>query len=216
MPTKRTRRGRHRLADVQPWEIQFLETGEAPGHEWAVLALTVNGGVGGRALWERAGAGILARWIARRPGSRPWGWWAYQAPRWPRPALPLGLRDLGDVLLRNLCEPRARVGGTGTEWYRAFGAIPYLPFGLPYSFVSAFEAAYHRGEARDIHGHPIGQEFKGSGFTGVAVDPADPPTYESEASYLRRHRLLTDDELEVLTADDYAATVTRGLLEAPA
>jgi hypothetical protein len=39
----------------------------------------------------------------------------------------------------------------------------------------------------------------------AGFDAADPPTFESQASYLRRHNLLVAHELRVLTADDYSA-----------
>jgi hypothetical protein len=40
----------------------------------------------------------------------------------------------------------------------------------------------------------------------AAFEEADPPTFESQASYLRRHNLLTAGELRVLTAGDYERT----------
>ncbi|HAR38567.1 MAG TPA: hypothetical protein DCS09_08385, partial [Porphyromonadaceae bacterium] len=40
---------------------------------------------------------------------------------------------------------------------------------------------------------PIGNNKEGD-FAGLAIDPADPPKYESQAAYLRRHGLLTREE----------------------
>jgi hypothetical protein len=39
---------------------------------------------------------------------------------------------------------------------------------------------------------------KGSIYTGIPIDDNDPPTFESEATYLERHGLLTDDEKRIL------------------
>jgi hypothetical protein len=35
---------------------------------------------GGRALWQRWRAEVMARWIADRPGSRPWAWYEHDCP----------------------------------------------------------------------------------------------------------------------------------------
>src|SRR5262245_14128434 len=83
------------------------------------------------------------------PGSRPWGWWRFEAPP----------------------EPRRRIGGHGVslreqpdclEWERE------LSFGMP-----RYWASYAQG---------------------------DPPQFESEVDYLKRHGLLTEEEERVLFA----------------
>lgn len=76
-------------------------------------------------------------------------------------------------------------------------------FGLPVSWVSAFDEAYYNGRARDVHGNRIGTEFHEGHFTGRAIDPADPPRFESEATYLDRHGLLTAAERRRLPADAF-------------
>jgi len=38
---------------------------------------------------------------------------------------------------------------------------------------------------------------------GGAIDPADPPVFESQAAYLDRHKLLTEEERECLPADAF-------------
>jgi hypothetical protein len=57
----------------------------------------------------------------------------------------------------------------------------------------------------DTHGRPIGTDYHEGDFLGVAIDPADPPVYESEAAYLARHALLSDAERAQLTAADFDA-----------
>lgn len=31
--------------------------------------------------WEELGEDVLANWIAEKPGTRPWGWWLFDAPQ---------------------------------------------------------------------------------------------------------------------------------------
>ena len=57
---------------------------------------------------------------------------------------------------------------------------------------------YYNGRSKDIHGNPIGTNYKEGDFEGVAIDPNDPPRYESEAAYLKRLNLLTPAELKYL------------------
>jgi hypothetical protein len=78
-----------------------------------------------------------------------------------------------------------------------------LDVGVPAHWVSAWQAAYYRGDARDVHGQPIGVEYRGSGFRGVAIDPHDPPRFESEAAYLKRHKLLSAEERSRLSAEAF-------------
>jgi len=50
----------------------------------------------GRALWKQHGPALLAGWINRHPGSRPWGWWLAQLETTgPRRQLREGPRALG-------------------------------------------------------------------------------------------------------------------------
>ncbi len=54
-----------------------------------------------------------------------------------------------------------------------------------------------------VDGHRFGTK---GGFAGQAIDPADPPRFESQAAYLRRHKLLLPGEEKRLTAADFDAT----------
>jgi hypothetical protein len=42
-----------------------------------------------------------------------------------------------------------------------------------------------------------------SNFSGVAIDPNDPPTFESQAAYLKRHGLLLAGEERRLKKADW-------------
>ncbi|MEI8189772.1 MAG: hypothetical protein WCI75_08645 [candidate division NC10 bacterium] len=65
---------------------------------------------------------------------------------------------------------RRRLGGTGTPLHEVSASWGGFTKGIPNSWAGAEH------------------------FGGVAIDPAHPPTFESEAAYLRRRRLLTADE----------------------
>src|SRR5262249_53035994 len=54
------------LVSGRPYCIPFLQ-----GGEWA------------QRLWKEFGEAITARHITKHPGTRPWGWWKYDAPQRP-------------------------------------------------------------------------------------------------------------------------------------
>ena len=60
--------------------------------------------------------------------------------------------------------------------------------------MSAFDEAYYNGLAVDIAGQPIGRAFHNGDFAGRAPRADDPPTYESQASFLNRHGLFLEGE----------------------
>jgi hypothetical protein len=194
-----------RVPDVVPAVRYFLTHGTVPpaddqGGPWLEAfqlwgdALHPGGGADLRARWARIGADLVAEWVQARPGTRPWGWWRLDAPRWRREDFPPRVRDLGDVFLRDLAEPRRRLGGVGTPAYEVLNEIPLFAAGVPTHWVTAFHEAYYNGRARDIHGTPIGVEYHEGDFAGVAPRADDPPTFESEAAYLARHGMLSAAE----------------------
>jgi hypothetical protein len=171
-------RTRTRTEPLSPALRDFLETGQhGPG-----ATLDERLGARGRALerlWRAHRAALLPSWIEAHPGTRPFAWWRCEA---PEPA-------------------RRRLGGVGTPAHEVLAHEPAHDFGIPAYWVTPFLAAYYRGDARDVHGEPIGVEHRGSGFRGVPIDPSSPPTYEAEATYLKRHHLLTRDEAARLGPD---------------
>jgi len=79
-------------------------------------------------------------------------------------------------------EPRRRVGGTGVTRQEVWGRPNYLPaFQLPApdSWLTADKK----------HLHPFADDP-----LAVPVDPDDPPTFESQAAYLKRLGLLLPEE----------------------
>jgi hypothetical protein len=62
---------------------------------------------------------------------------------------------------------------------------------------------YYSGTAVDIHGNPIGSRVPNNDFKGVAIDPDDPPLFESQAAYLKRLGLFLAGEARCLSKEDY-------------
>ncbi|MRR56372.1 MAG: hypothetical protein EG822_18045 [Deltaproteobacteria bacterium] len=128
---------------------------------------------------------LLADWIKENPCSRPWFWWEYDAPKEP---VSNRFREI------SFHARRERIGGTGSPSWEHLNIGPCFSIGLPCSWVSSFDEAYYNGRAVDIHGNIIPTNYKEGHFKGKAIDPNDPPTFESEAAYLSRHGLLTKEE----------------------
>ena len=120
-----------------------------------------------RAAWSELRDDILQGFITEYPGARPWAWWHYDAPR-----APLGVfQGWWDGT-----EPRLRLGGTGTPSHEVLNYVPAFSFGLPEAWITD----------EDVATWPR--------LAGHAIDPSDPPTFESEAAYLQRHGLLSATE----------------------
>ena len=160
--------------------------------------------------WNALRQPLLDGWIVAFPGTRPWGWWRFDAPRWCREKLPARCRRFGDRLLAEIAEPRRRLGGTGDPVHEHLNYKPSFTFGIPEKFVDHRDVDFYNGRAKDIHGNPVGKQYDDIHFTGKAIDPSDPPFYESQATYLRRNGLFIDGERERLSTDAFdPETVTR-------
>ena len=83
--------------------------------------------------------------------------------------------------------------------------VPTFSYGLPSVWISQWQVKYYKGIAVDIQGNPIGSRFASNNFNGVAIDPDDPPTFESQAAYLKRHGLFLDGEERRLKKADWEA-----------
>jgi hypothetical protein len=100
-------------------------------------------------------------------------------------------------------EPRLRVGGVGTALYEHLmrtEGYPRLDYkiGIPAKWIS-------RSDKQRM-------PFKGCGCC-QAVDPSDPPRFESQAAYLRRLKLLLPDEERRLGPADFEPEVVPGARE---
>ncbi len=98
---------------------------------------------------------------------------------------------------------RQRLGGVGTPSHERHATAPHLVFGIPDDWVSQREVDYYNGRAFHVDGHRIGTEYQEGDFASVAIDPDDPPRYESEATYLQRLDLLWPGEFERLAEADF-------------
>ncbi|MDR6659783.1 hypothetical protein J2W51_002353 [Tardiphaga robiniae] len=119
-------------------------------------------------LWSQFRDVVLKRWILERPGSRPSLWWRYDAPRLPRGTYEECFWD------GMLPEPRLRVGGVGTALQDVLAYVPVSYLGVPKYWQDHEEAS-------------ISPEI-------VPINPENPPTFESQASYLDRFGLMTASE----------------------
>ena len=194
MPRKRRMpKGRRSAHVVSETIVTFLRDGHQPkgGDYLELLLKTADENLSGlREDWAAVGAAIVAAHIEAAPGTRPHGWWLFSAPRWTGPYQGR-VAGINPARLRAMAEPRQRLGGVGTPSHECLNIWPSFEKGLPTSWVDGWSVAYYNGRAVDIHGQRIGTEYSEGSFTGVAPDPWDPPRFESEAAYLRRHGLLT-------------------------
>src|SRR5438045_1244087 len=103
-------------------------------------------------LWARHRNRIIAEWVIEHQGTRPVRWWTYDA-----------------------SEPRKRLGGTGAPAHECLDHKAASS-----SWVAQWDVDYYTGTARDIHGKLTNPNPSGA-FSGIAIDPDDPPVYESQA-----------------------------------
>jgi|GEM_PF-6740221 len=129
-------------------------------------------------LWEANRDFFLPEFIKENPGKRPLPWWQWDAPS----------------------ESRRRLGGIGTPKFEVLAYAAHFFKGIPESWVDQWDVDYYNGRKKDTHGNLIPTKYKDGDFGGQAIDPNDPPVYEPEAEYLRRHGLLTPEEVKVLAS----------------
>ena len=122
-------------------------------------------------FWKVCREEIIAAWIKKHPCTRPFYWW-----------------------FRECVSQRKRLGGIGTPAHEVLSIAPHSRRGIPESWVAQWQVEYYNGRAKDIHGNIIPTTYTDGHFKGKAIDPEDPPAYESEAAYLDRNGLLTTGE----------------------
>ncbi|MDO8500460.1 MAG: hypothetical protein Q7S20_01295 [Gemmatimonadaceae bacterium] len=91
-------------------------------------------------------------------------------------------------------EPRRRLGGIGDELSAVLAHVESWNCGIPSAFYTEEDSSDYPGEALWNHA----QERP-----AVALDPCDPPRYESQAAYLDWHALLTAGERSRLERDGW-------------
>ncbi len=125
-------------------------------------------------LWRKYRDEFLPRFIWKNPGRRPLPWWQYDAPRWCDPYPSCWFHG-------TLEEPRRRLGGIGTPSFEVLNYVPSFYKGIPTSWIT-------EDDVRRC----------GPDFAGKAIDPEDPPIYESQTAYLQRHGLLSPVEIRYI------------------
>lgn len=201
MPRKRVKSKRREKKNVVPaWQQYFLCFGIMPedtgGAErgW-VLRFTHDWGTfmddyfpkDPAEAWKTCGSELLRQWIKERPGTRPWAWWHFDAPRWNNPRYER----------LSLPEPRKRLGGTGTPNFECLAYVPAFEFGVPKSWVGSRIVDLYNGRNKNTHGNAMCSKYIEGYFKALPVNPDDPPIYETEASYLKRQGLLTEEERQL-------------------
>jgi len=148
------------------------------------------------AAWYGQRDEILAGWIAAHPGTRPYGWWLFDAPRTPR-AFIVQFPTWGEWVLLKFHAPRTQVGGRGeriehrpdvergfpTQWLA-------VDAGAPPRFES--EAAYLKrhallepSEEKHLHASDFETEPLPRRFWPVAAAAAAAPTPTPEEKEIR-------------------------------
>ena len=142
-------------------------------------------------LWVKHRHELLRAWIQDRPGTRPQMWWRHDAPRM------LPGRFEGWWCDGKLEFPRMRLGGNGSALCEVFEGIePDYHLGIPVEWIRTPE---------DL------QECTEAGIAATMIDPADPPRFEAQATYLRRYHLLLRGEERRLTPADFEPEVVTGM-----
>jgi hypothetical protein len=142
------------------------------------------------AIWDTCRDEVLELWARERAGHRPKFWWRHEAPA--EPVLWHG-RDHGGKYAQ-----RQRLGGTGLpEWECGLATGPWYEWGLPQCWMKQetidVYALMDFQKNRPPHKWP----------DGAAYNRDDPPIFESQASFLKRHRLLLPGEERRLTPADF-------------
>jgi hypothetical protein len=203
MPKKKPKRKERKSPpNLEPWKIRYLITGKMPDKETIekekidpVEIWEFQDEKGADQAWQDFGESILSDYIKQHPGKRPWKWWRVDSPRWQR--------KFGAWFDDTLPDPRLRVGGIGTETYEVLSVKPWFNFGIPLSFIDKWSEDYYNGRAKDKDGNPIKSQCKPGDFKGIGIDFDDPPMFEAEASYLKRHNLLLKSEEKRLKSGDF-------------
>ncbi len=178
------------------WKMEYFRAGqgqiEAAGLDFIIWRRAKGESSAMLADWNSCRDVIMARWMLEHPGTRPFGWWLFDAPR-------QALEGNGCFWDGKFAEPRQRVGGVGTPQHELLNYLPSFRVGVPSSWVSLRQQEYYNGRCLDVDGNPMETKYRDGDFAGVAIDPNNPPVFECQAAYLRRHGLLDDAESKKLS-----------------
>ena len=166
MPVKR-RRPKVRIKGYPDWQIAFMESGTTQADspdiseyevlEWKCHRASKDDPV--KAAWDKVGERITADWINKHPGTRPYGWFEFSAPRMPIGTWP------GTYWDGKLADPRKRLNGTGTPDFEGLAFKPSFRFGIPDNWVTPVYVKWYPD--KDI----------------LVIDPDDPPVCSDEPAF---------------------------------
>lgn len=97
-------------------------------------------------------------------------------------------------------EPRRRLGGVGTPSHERMADVERYVLGVPDQWITRKQVGFYREHMATDLGVP-------------ALDPDDPPTFESEAAYLERHALLQPGERRRLTDEDFESVSVLDIID---
>ena len=131
MPTKRQKRTRGIRADIAEGVVHFLKFGELPAgnlhlSDWRLTHPHARAEL--KKIWDDVSAGILSAWREARPGSRPWGWWQFDAPRLKH----IPPEHQGTFYVKDMIEHRKILGGTFVIAHEGYNYVPSYDHGIPY------------------------------------------------------------------------------------
>lgn len=112
-----------RLEVVPEYQMKFLKDGRKLLHD-PNFYFNFSKDHQRRPVWERTKYEIMEKWAREHPGTRPWAWWRYDAPRdaalsseWREDVFPI---------------QRRKLSGSGIPaWERTPALFPVVNFGVP-------------------------------------------------------------------------------------
>ena len=128
MPTKRRRRVRPLVRQEPAPEVRhFLLTGRRARWSGAKKLPGIQL-MGSRrrcgSLWRDGRDSLLAAWLVERPGTRPWAWWEFDAPR----ATEVPERFRGGPWVDLFIEPRRQLQGSSVPRWAVVAFVPRFSF----------------------------------------------------------------------------------------
>jgi hypothetical protein len=159
------------LSDEDKWALAaYFRTGTWPVPAWLQYRVTDAQLAD---WWRQVADKIVVSHVEAFPGTRPFGWWQWDAP-----------------------ERRRRLGGIGDAAHDVLAVARAYAFGVPAAFLSSRLAAQ------------MSERFR-----GVPLDPADPPRYEAQATFLDRHGLFVEGERDRVPAAAWRPEIAAVALE---
>jgi len=144
MPRKNAKR-KVKIEQKPLWLLRFLALGEIPEpeKEGALECFMLRGNKRNeKRIWKKYRDFILADWIQNKPGTRPFIWWKFDAPRWKK-------KFNGAFFEGTLLEPRKKMSRKGVIVWKKFPSIiPRFVFGVPYDWYQIDKTYYPMFESQ--------------------------------------------------------------------